>query len=403
MVALLTRLRRLAVPLSLVALLAPAVSCDKVALTAPTNSTITLFASTTTVPLNGSAELIATVIESAGTAVQNGTLVSFTSTVGTVEPREARTENGRVTVRFVAGSISGTAKVGAFSGSAKATELEIKVGGAAASRVVLNVSPGTVPSSGGTVLLVATVTDADGNRLPGVPATFTASAGTLLNQTVLTDDNGEARTSLTTSRQAQVTVTAGSQQAQVTINVNTPISVSITAPSTSPTVGVATNFSVSVSASSNSAPLRDVSVSFGDGDRVSLGTPTGSVSVSHVYRATGTYTVTATATDSSGEVSSASTQVTVVQAARPLVTLTVPAATPVNVIFTATVGISQNTSNLAVEAVEFNFGDGNVKRVNGLQTTHAYGAAGSYSVRATVIFVDGQRSVAEAGIRVTAQ
>jgi PKD repeat protein len=401
MVAPLARAVRLTVAWSLLLASALAASCDKVALTAPTNSTITLFANTTTVPLNGSAEIVASVIESAGTAVQNGTLVTFTSTVGSVEPREARTENGRVTVRFVAGSISGTAKVGAFSGSAKATELEIKVGGAAASRVVLNVSPGTVPSSGGTVLLVATVTDADGNRVPGVPATFTATAGTLLNQTVLTDDNGEARTSLTTARQAQVTVTAGSQQAQVTINVNTPISVSITAPATSPTVGVAASFNVSVSATSNSATLRDVTVTFGDGDRVSLGTPTGSVAVSHVYRAAGTYTVTATATDATGETTSASTQVTVVAASRPLVTLTVPASTPASVIFTASVGISQNTANLAVDAVEFNFGDGNVKRVNGLQTTHAYSTPGSYNVRATVIFADGTRSTAEAGIRVT--
>ena len=399
MVASLSRTQRLALALPILVVSALAVSCDKVALTAPTQSTITLFTSTTTVPLNGSAEIVASVIEQAGTAVQNGTLVTFTSTVGTVEPREARTENGRVTVRFVAGTISGTAKVGAFSGAAKATEIELKVGGAAAARVVLNVSPGTVPSSGGNVTLVATVSDTDGNRLPGVPVTFTSTSGTLLNGTVLSDDNGEARNTLTTNRQAQVSVTAGSQQAQVTISVNTPISVSITAPSTSPTVGLATSFSVSVSASANSASLRDVSVSFGDGDRVSLGTPTGSVSVSHVYRAAGTYTATATATDSAGEVTSASTQVTVVAATRPLITLTVPASTPTNVIFTATVGISQNPSNIAVESVEFNFGDGNVKRVNGLQTTHAYGATGNYNVRATVTFADGQRSTAEAGIR----
>jgi hypothetical protein len=51
--------------------------------------------------------------------------------------------------------------------------------------------------------------------------------------------------------------------------------------------------------------------------------------------------------------------------------------------------------------VEFDFGDGNVKVVNSTQTTHAYGRSGSFNVRATVRFVDGQQSSAEAGIRVT--
>ena len=35
--------------------------------------------------------------------MQNGTLVSFTTTIGRIEPREARTQNGEVRVRFVAG------------------------------------------------------------------------------------------------------------------------------------------------------------------------------------------------------------------------------------------------------------------------------------------------------------
>src|SRR5688500_11048858 len=95
-------------------------SCDKVPLLAPTGSVITLFPTATTVPSNGSMEIIATVIEQgvaqttgtgtgggttttptatstagAGTPVQNGTLVSFTTTIGRIEPREARTNNGQ--------------------------------------------------------------------------------------------------------------------------------------------------------------------------------------------------------------------------------------------------------------------------------------------------------------------
>ena len=59
-----------------------AASCDKVPLTSPTGSTILLSASTNIVPIDGSAEITATVTESAGTAVQNGTTVVFRADLG---------------------------------------------------------------------------------------------------------------------------------------------------------------------------------------------------------------------------------------------------------------------------------------------------------------------------------
>src|SRR5436189_2218054 len=86
-----------------------AAGCDKVPLTAPTGATVTLFSNTTIVPVNGSAEITATVIEAGGTGVQNGTVVSFTTTIGTVDPAEARTQNGKATVRLNAGGRSGRA------------------------------------------------------------------------------------------------------------------------------------------------------------------------------------------------------------------------------------------------------------------------------------------------------
>jgi len=110
-------------------------SCDKVPLLAPTGTVITLFPGASTVPVDGNVEIIATVIENgtatapsstggtgtggtgttgttgttttttagAGTPGQNGTLVSFTTTIGRIEPGEARTTNGQVRVRFIPG------------------------------------------------------------------------------------------------------------------------------------------------------------------------------------------------------------------------------------------------------------------------------------------------------------
>jgi hypothetical protein len=388
--------------------------CDKVPLTAPTGSVITLTSTATIVPVNGTAQITARVLESAGTPVQNGTLVVFSSNLGTFDPPEARTHNGAATVQYFAGGNSGTATIRATSGAASSGttsgsttqtgELQIKIGAAAAARVVLNASPGTVPAGGGTVTLTAVVMDENGNRLAGVPVTFSSTSGTLLNATVLTDSNGEAKTTLTTNQQAQVSVTAGGQTAQLTISVNPPINVSISVSSATPLAGQPVTFAVSASVGSGGAPLREVVVNWGDGEQQSLGTPSsGSVTISHVYRNAGNYTATVTATDTAGQGASASTSVIVTSPAKPLVSLTVPNAVVVNTIFTAQVSVAQNPSNLTVQSVEFNFGDGIVKRVNGLQTTHAYGAVNNYNVRATVLFSDGQQSTAEAGIRVTLQ
>ena len=93
---------------ALVAVALAATACDKVPLTAPSESTITLFATATSVSSTGSTDIVATVIEEAGTAVQNGTVVSFTTTLGRIEPSDARTQNGKVTVKFTGDGRSGT-------------------------------------------------------------------------------------------------------------------------------------------------------------------------------------------------------------------------------------------------------------------------------------------------------
>src|SRR4029450_11540077 len=101
-----------------------AVGCEKVPLLAPTESTLTIQINTTTVPIHGTAEVLATVTEQAGTPVHNGTTVTFTASFGTMDPAEARTEGGIARSTFRAGVQSGTAKVGAFSGAARATEVD---------------------------------------------------------------------------------------------------------------------------------------------------------------------------------------------------------------------------------------------------------------------------------------
>ena len=128
---------------------AAGLACDSVPLTAPSGTAITLIPGTNLLSPDGSTDIIAILIEGGqfttgignndatttglGTPVHNGTVVNFTTTLGTIEPAEAKTTSGRVTVRLVADGRSGTAVVTAFSGAAIQT-IEITIGtGAAAS------------------------------------------------------------------------------------------------------------------------------------------------------------------------------------------------------------------------------------------------------------------------------
>ena len=102
--------------------------CDSLPLLAPSESTIVLVASNPVIPLDGESIITAVVTESVGTPVQNGTLVTFSTTLGTVEPQESRTQDGRATTRLLGGKTAGTAMVSAFSGTAMTDSLPVEIG-----------------------------------------------------------------------------------------------------------------------------------------------------------------------------------------------------------------------------------------------------------------------------------
>jgi hypothetical protein len=395
--------RRALVALGLAVAVASA-ACDKVPLTAPTGSTVTLFSNTTLVPVNGAADITATVIEAGGTLVQNGTLVTFTTTIGQIDPGEARTRDGKVTVRLLAGTRSGRAVVRAFSGGTTSGDLSVDIGGAAAGSINLTANPSNVPASGGTSTLLAVVFDADGNRLSGVPVSFTSTAGTISSTVVLTNSQGEAGTTITTNRDATVTASTGGSsgeggRAAVTATVNITASalptVTVT-PTGTPSADSPATFTIAATATAP-ATVRSVIVDFGDGTVQTFGNVT---SVAHTYRSGGTYTVTATVEDTNGGRSTGSTVVVVAESS-PLVSLTVaPPTTTTGQIVTFTVTASQLPTNVQVQSVRFEFGDGNAREVQSTSTTHIYGASGSFLARAIVRLSNGQTLQGEAAVRV---
>lgn len=381
-------------------------ACDKVPLLAPTSSTITLTVSTTVVPVNGTAEISASVTESAGTPVQNGTVVTFTSSFGAIEPTEARTQGGKATVRFVAGAQSGTARIGAFSGASRAEEREIQVGGAAAASVVLRADPQTIPASGGTSEIVATVLDAAGNPLRGVPVTFTTTAGQLSTGQGLTDTGGEARTTLTAPRTATVTARAGAQSATVEVSASSP-AVTLTAPTAALEAGIPATFTVTPVTGAGINPIREVVINFGDGTSPTrLGAISGATPVAHTFPRAGIYTVTATVTDTQGIQGTSTIVVSVNEQSSVPVTLSAT-PNPVSVgnalqqglvNFTATAGgLGGGT---AIQSYSWDFGDGTGAFTTGGITNHRYIAAGNYIATVSVRTTAGNQGFAQLAIRV---
>jgi hypothetical protein len=378
------------------AVLGPGAACNTVPLLAPTQSAITLAISPLVLPINGIAEIIATVIEQSGTAVQNGTLVTFTTTLGTVSPREARTENGQVLVRLNAGNRSGLATVGALSGDAISESVDVQIGGAAASTIVVTANPSVVPSVGGTVQIVAFVTDENGNRVAGVPVTFTTTAGRLANTIVPTNQAGEARVRLTTSQDATVTATLGNVFTDIFVTVNTAPTVALTVPSPV-TEGEGATFTLSVTA--GATPIRTVTIDFGDGSAQSLGALTGTGTVAHVYRRDGTYVVTVTATDAGGESTTVTSTVVVdEEEVTPLnvtlsVTTTGTLTAPISVAFSAAV----TPTTATIVRYNWTFGDGTSARTSGASTSHVYTKSdtGANTVTVTAIDTDGRRASAQ--------
>jgi hypothetical protein len=305
-------------------------TCDSAPLTAPTNSTIVLTAGTRVLPVGGSTQLTAEVIEQAGTPVQNGTTVRFFTSLGRVEPAEAQTRNGIATTTFFAGDDSGTATVRASSGgagggsstpasngstgtttptssSSVGASLDITIGAAAIEKVTVRVNPATVSQNGGTVQVVATVAAKDGRLLSNIPVTFSATHGTLSSGTATTDGAGEARVTLTTNAETDVVAIAGAVKSDPATKVTVLPAPSVTltcavgASGNCAAISVGETVTFTATRAMGSSVIASSTLDFGDGQSVSLGQLSSPVSVAHRYNQAGTYTARLEATDVNGD------------------------------------------------------------------------------------------------------
>ena len=400
------RLRALSTVFGAMLVLAFSAACDKVPLTAPTGAIITLFSANSIVPLNGEIEIVATVIENgaapaspvtpgtgttggttstttagAGTPVQNGTVVSFTSSLGSIDPAEARTNNGQVRVRFRAGGQSGTASITAFSGGASGKLENLKIGTAAVERVLVTANPQTLGPFGGISVISARVEDLSGSPLGGVPVLFTADQGTLTPAAATTDQSGVAVTNLNTTTKAIVTANVAGKTAPVTVGLNARTGVTISGPTQSISAGLPATFNVGVAAT---AIIRDVTVNFGDGTQQSLGGISGPTAITHPYLTPGTFTVRAIATDATGFSEQVATSVTILPSQPPGVIITPSNSRPaIGQIITLTATVTGATST--IQSFEWDFGDGTpIVTVTSPQVTKSYATPGTKIITVTV-------------------
>jgi hypothetical protein len=374
-------IRRLVPALACASALVALGACHKVPLTAPSGAAITLVGAAS-VAANGQMDITAVVMEGAlssssstsasttaggGTPVHDGTVVTFTTTLGRFETADVQTKDGKATARFVTDGRSGIASIIAFSGATKSEALSVNIGAAAATQLTVTASPQTLPGTGGTSTIAAKVEDLQGNGLSGIPVSFTTDKGNLSATSAISSDQGIAQTTLTTTEAATVTALTGGGTAAlsgtVKVGLKARTTVSIAAPA-SATVAVPAAFTVTPG---TGAIITNVTVDFGDGSSAQLGAITAATQISHPFRAQGVQTVKVTATDSDGGTGVASTQVAV----SPLVvslSYSPSAPTPnAGVTFTATA-----STGALIDKYEWDFGDGSSTSTTSNTTVHVY-------------------------------
>lgn len=409
-----TRLgRRLVIVFALCAALFTVGACDKVPLLAPSGSTITLTVAATALPVNGTTQIVAQVLEAGGTPPQDGTLIVFTTSMGSVQPPEAETRGGRVTVTFNAGTANGTATITASSGGASASgtnAAKIAIGTAAVGSVRMNANPTLLPALGGSSTITAVVIDINGNPLSSAPVSFSTTAGVLDQVAISTDQNGAATAILRTTTAATVTAAVGAQagsttappaagapatpattgtaSATVTVNVASAPTLTITPPATAPSAGLPSSFTFAVTVpATNGSAIRNVTVDWGDGQTQDLGVVTASASVSHTYRTDGSYLIVGTVTDSFGTIVKNSISVAVNPRPQPAVSIVATTANPTagtDMVFTASVAPVAGNGTV-IRSVSVDFGDGTTTSLGAITGTaislhHVYQLGGTYSV-----------------------
>lgn len=180
--------------------LALALAC-KGSVVAPAQSSITLRTANDVISLNGSTTITAFVGDASGNPVQDGTVLNFQTTLGTVQPSQTRTNKGQATTTLGGARQAGSATVTASSGDIVSQPITVTV----INPIGVTITPSPTTATVNTVV------------------TFTATVAPAADRPAIdhfTWDFGDSKTATTsTGTTSHVYATAGTMVVKVTASV----------------------------------------------------------------------------------------------------------------------------------------------------------------------------------------
>lgn len=206
-------------------------SCGQAILTAPVGSTLAISVNPPFIAAQGDSAVVSVlVLEPAGTPAPDGTVVQFFTTLGKI-PEQGKTNDGVVRVNLQSDTRSGTAKITAYSGAATASA-DVTIGATRPARIVSALIDARIDLARGQTIASfrATVLDANGNPVIGVPVRFSVvdnpSLDTILDGADrFTDNSGDATNRVQTKREV-----AGNIRLRAEVLAATTLSVEFTVP-----------------------------------------------------------------------------------------------------------------------------------------------------------------------------
>ena len=189
--------RRFARGAALAALLVAA-ACEEGTPVSPVGSILRISANPTRIGTNGISTISIQALRSNGNPVNPGTEIRLSTTIGRIDEVVHTDDDGVAHATLRGDGRAGTATVSAFSGAVDPVTTDVAVGFPAGS-IRLSVSPTSIPETGGTIDLLASVRDDQGEPLPGASVNFLTDVGTLDSggRFLVTNSDGQAADILT--------------------------------------------------------------------------------------------------------------------------------------------------------------------------------------------------------------
>jgi PKD repeat protein len=357
-------------------------SCKNALLTAPDSATLVVTVNPPTIPLGGQAVVKVVGYKASGTLLPDGTKIFFSVNIGTIEPMK-ETQQGVAEALFQSNdNRSGVATVTVTSGNAKTTPdtITITIGSSALNSLSISADPPVLPKGGGYSTIRVVAYDENLNFLANIPVILNTDAGELNSKgsVITTNTNGVAEDVLHTTTNAVVTATSGGISSDITVKVETnenPTASFVYSP-TNPKVGEKVHFNAAESSDSDGT-IVSYKWDYGDG-RSGSGEKT-----NHSYNQAGTFSVVLVVEDNSGNRDSTSETITVAEGDAPTASFVVSPTNPaVNEVVYFNASESSDKDGTIV-GYNWDLGDGS--GASGINITHTYTSAGTYTVLLVVI------------------